>query len=201
MSVYFTGMTNISSLCVFCGSRAGTDLAHGVAARELGSEIAKRDVRLIYGGGDIGLMSMVARSTLEAGGKATGIIPKFIMEFEVGNPGLTELIVVESMHERKTAMFEQSDGFVALPGGLGTLDETIELLTWKQLQQHKKPIVLLNINNYWQPLLDLINAVVEGGFGHHGISDLFSVVDGVDQVFPALESAPEVSEEVLTSHL
>ncbi len=194
-------MTKISSLCVFCGSRAGNDLAHGVAARELGAEIAKQDARLIYGGGDIGLMSMVARGTLEAGGKATGIIPQFIMEFEVGNPGLTELIVVDSMHERKRAMFERSDGFVALPGGLGTLDEVIEILTWKQLQQHSKPVVFLSINNYWQPMMGLISAVVDGGFGHHGIADLFSVVDSVDQVFPALYSAPEVSEEVLTSHL
>jgi len=196
-----TAMTDISSICVFCGSRAGNDLAHGVAARALGAEIAKNNVRLIYGGGDIGLMSMVARATLEAGGKATGIIPQFIMEFEVGNPGLTELIVVDSMHDRKRAMFERSDAFVVLPGGLGTIDETIEILTWKQLQQHSKPVVLLDINNYWQPMVDLITAVVDGGFGHHGISDLFSVVDSVGKVFPAIEQAPEVSKEVLTSHL
>ncbi len=194
-------MTEISSLCVFCGSRAGNDLAHGMAARALGAEIAARGVRLIYGGGDIGLMSMVARATLEAGGKATGIIPHFIMEFEVGDPGLTELIVVDSMHARKRAMFERSDGFVALPGGLGTIDELVEILTWKQLQQHTKPVVLLDINNYWQPLLDLITAIADGGFGHHGIADLFSVIDSVDQVFPALASAPDVSDEVLSSHL
>ncbi|HER26662.1 MAG TPA: TIGR00730 family Rossman fold protein [Rhodospirillales bacterium] len=194
-------MTEISSVCVFCGSRAGNDLDHGIAARALGQEIAKRKVRLIYGGGDIGLMSMVARGALEAGGLATGIIPRFIMEFEVGNPGLTELIVVESMHERKRTMFDMSDGFVVLPGGLGTLDEFIEILTWKQLQQHSKPVVLLNINNYWQPMLELIAAVAEGGFGHHGIADLFSVVDAVDAVFPALASAPDVSDDVLTSHL
>jgi len=194
-------MTNVSSLCVFCGSRAGNDLAYGKAARALGVEIADRGAHLIYGGGDIGLMSMVARATLEAGGKATGIIPRFIIEFEVGNPGLTELIVVDSMHERKRAMFERSDAFVALPGGLGTLEEVIEIMTWKQLQQHRKPVVLLDINHYWQPLLDLIKAVADGGFGHHGILDLFSVVDSVDKIFPALASAPDISEEVLTSHL
>ncbi len=196
-----TAMTDISSVCVFCGSRAGNDLAHGQAARALGAEIAAHGARLIYGGGDIGLMSMVARATLEAGGRATGVIPQFIMEFEVGNPGLTELIVVDSMHQRKRTMFERSDAFVALPGGLGTLDETIEILTWKQLQQHSKPVVLLNIDNYWRPLLDLIGAIADAGFGHHGIADLFSVVDSVERVFPALESAPQVSDEVLTSHL
>ncbi|NQV47845.1 MAG: TIGR00730 family Rossman fold protein [Rhodospirillaceae bacterium] len=194
-------MTGISSVCVFCGSRAGNDPAHGKAAVSLGRQIAERGLRLVYGGGDIGLMSMVARAALDAGGHVTGIIPKFIMEFEVGNPGLTELIMVESMHERKRVMFERSDAFISLPGGLGTLDETIEIVTWKQLQQHKKPVVIVDINNYWQPLKDLVAAVVDGGYGHHGISELFSIVDGVDKVFDALAAAPEAPEEVLTSHL
>ena len=194
-------MTDIKSLCVFCGSRPGADPAHGEAAKALGRELARRGIRLVYGGGDIGLMSMTARAVLEAGGEVTGIIPKFIMDFEVGNPDLTELIVVESMHERKRTMFEMSDGFISLPGGLGTLDETIEILTWKQLQQHKKPVVLLDINDYWRPFHDLIQRVIDGGYGHHGIPDLYSVVETVDQAFEALANAPEASEEVLTSHL
>jgi len=146
-------------------------------------------------------MSVVARSALEAGGHVTGIIPDFIQEFEVGDPGVSELIIVGSMHSRKRAMFERADGFVVLPGGLGTLDESIEVITWKQLQQHNKPIVFVDINNYWKPLLDLVAAVVDGGFGHHGIADLYSVVDTTDDVFEALASAPEADEEVLTSHL
>ena len=194
-------MTEISTLCVFCGSRAGLDPAHETAARRLGHAIADRGIGLVYGGGDIGLMSIVARATLENGGHVTGIMPKFIQDFEVGNPGLSELIVVESMHERKALMFEKSDGFVSLPGGLGTLDETIEMITWKQLQQHRKPIVLVDINQYWRTLLELVQSVVDSGYGHHGIADLFSVVDDVDKVFEALADAPEPDIEVLTSHL
>ncbi len=194
-------MTEIKTLCVFCGSRAGLDPDHEFAARKLGHAIADRGIKLVYGGGDIGLMSIVARAALEKGGHVTGVIPEFIQDFEVGNPGLSELIVVESMHERKRKMFELADGFVSLPGGLGTLDETMEIITWKQLQQHRKPVVLVNINDYWRTLLELIQSVVDSGYGHHGIANLFSVVDGVDDVFSALASAPEPDIEVLTSHL
>jgi uncharacterized protein (TIGR00730 family) len=194
-------MSKIKSLCVFCGSRTGSHPAYEVAARDLGHAIADRGFDLVYGAGDIGLMSVVARAALEKGGKVTGIIPEFIQAFEVGSPGEIELIVVESMHERKRAMFERSDGFIALPGGLGTLDETIEMITWKQLQQHKKPVVLVDTNHYWKPFLELVQAVVDGGFGHHGINELFSVVDDVESVFQALKNAPEPDIEVLKSHL
>ncbi len=156
---------------------------------------------MVYGGGDIGLMSIGARAALENGGHVIGVIPEFIQEFEVGNPGLSELIVVESMHERKSKMFDLSDGFISLPGGLGTLDETIEVLTWKQLQQHRKPIVLVDINDYWRTLRELFQSVIDSGYSHHGIADLYSVVDDVDDVFDALASAPEPDIEVLTSHL
>ena len=149
-------MTEIKSLCVFCGSRAGLDPDHESAARHLGHAIADRGIKLVYGGGDIGLMSIVARAALENGGHVIGVIPEFIQDFEVGNPGLSELIVVESMHERKSKMFELADGFVSLPGGLGTLDETIEILTWKQLQQHRKPVVLVDINDYWRTFRELL---------------------------------------------
>ena len=194
-------MTEIKSLCVFCGSRAGLDPDHEIAGRRLGHALAERGIHLVYGGGDIGLMSIIARAVLEKGGQVTGIIPQFIQAFEVGDPGVSELIVVESMHERKRMMFERSDGFVSLPGGLGTMDETIEIITWKQLQQHKKPIVLVDINNYWREFREMIQAIVDGGYGHHGIANLFSVVEDVDDVFDALASAPEPDIEVLTSHL
>jgi uncharacterized protein (TIGR00730 family) len=194
-------MNKLKSLCVFCGSRAGIESAYELAARDLGHAIADRGIDLIYGAGDIGLMSVVARAALENGGKVTGIIPKFIQAFEIGSPGEIELIVVESMHERKRAMFELSDGFIALPGGLGTLDETIEMITWKQLQQHKKPVVLVNTNQYWKPFLKLVQAVVDGGFGHEGINELFSVVEDVESVFQALKDAPDPGVEVLKSHL
>jgi uncharacterized protein (TIGR00730 family) len=194
-------MDKIKTLCVFCGSRVGVHPAYEVAARDLGHAIADRGINLIYGAGDIGLMSVVARAALENGGKVTGIIPKFIQDFEVGSPGEIELIVVRSMHERKRTMFDRADAFVALPGGLGTLDETIEMITWKQLQQHKKPIALIDINCYWKPFQELIQAVVDGGFGHIEINELFSVVDNVESVFQALVDAPETGIEVLTSHL
>jgi len=194
-------MSEIKSLCVFCGSRTGDDPAHEVAARDLGHAIADHGIELVYGAGDIGLMSVVARAALANGGKVTGIIPEFIQDFEVGSPGEIDLVVVDSMLDRKRVMFERSDGFIALPGGLGTLDEIIEMITWKQLQQHKKPVVLVDTNHYWQPFLDLVQAIVDGGFGHHGINELFSVVDDVESVFPALEDAPQASIEVLTSHL
>jgi len=194
-------MNRIKSLCVFCGSRAGAHPAYEVAARDLGHAIADRGINLIYGAGDIGLMSVVARAALENGGKVTGIIPEFIQDFEVGSPGEIELIVVQCMHERKRTMFDRADAFVALPGGLGTIDETIEMITWKQLQQHKKPVVLIDTNRYWKPFQELVHAVVDGGFGHIGINELFSVVENVESVFHALRDAPDPGIEVLTSHL
>lgn len=194
-------MNKIKTLCVFCGSRKGSHPAFETTAIDLGHAIADRGIELIYGGGDIGLMSVVARAALEKGGKVTGIIPEFIQEFEVGSPGEIDLIVVQSMHERKRIMFDRSDAFVALPGGLGTLDETIEMLTWKQLQQHKKPVVLIDVIEYWKPFQELVQAVVNGGFGHKDINKLFTIVDNIESVFLALVDAPEPGIEVLTSHL
>ena len=138
-------MTDIRSLCVFCGSRKGADPAYEAAARRLGEIIAEQGIHLVYGAGGIGLMGVLAETVLARGGRVTGIIPDFLMKYEVGDPGLTELIVVESMHQRKARMFEMSDGFVVLPGGLGTLDETFEIVTWKQLRQHSKPIVVADV--------------------------------------------------------
>ena len=194
-------MKSISSLCLFCGSRPGTDPAYVEAARRLGALMAERQIRLIYGGGNIGLMGVVAETVLAAGGKVTGIIPEFLMKYEVGDPGVTDLIVVGDMHERKRRMFEMADGFVVLPGGLGTLDELIEVTTWKQLQLHAKPVVVINVAGYWEPLKGLIDGVIAGGFGHAAINELFTVVDHIDAVLPALESAPAPKPVVLTSHL
>ena len=194
-------MTTIRSLCVFCGSKQGVDPAFREAGRRLGRIMAERGVRLIYGGGGIGLMGVVAETVLAGGGEVTGVIPDFLMQYELGNPGVTELIVVASMHERKRRIFELSDGFVVLPGGLGTLDETIEITTWKQLQLHAKPVVVVNVGGYWEPLRALIGSIVAGGFAHPAIAELFTVVEGIDQVFDALAAAPEPKREVLTSHL
>lgn len=194
-------MKSITSICVFCGSRAGTDPAYAKAAQTLGAEMAARNIRLVYGGGRIGLMGIVADAVADSGGEVSGVIPDFLMHLEVGNENAGDLIVTDSMHTRKAKMFDLSDAVVILPGGLGTLDEAFEIITWKQLRQHDKPVVLVNINNYWAPFVRLVDSIVEGGFAHEKVRELFSVVDGVDDIFEALKNAPEPDQVVLTSHL
>ena len=194
-------MTEIRSVCVFCGSREGNDPAYRAAAVRFGTLLGERGVRLIYGGGSIGLMGVLAEAALAAGGEVVGVIPDFLMKYEISHSRLTDLVITGSMHDRKRRMFEMADGFVVLPGGLGTLDETFEIVTWKQLRLHDAPIVVLDVGGFWAPLRALIDAIVAGGFAHEAIAELFTVVASVDDVFPALESAPEPNEEVLTSHL
>ncbi|MSP80544.1 MAG: TIGR00730 family Rossman fold protein [Rhodospirillales bacterium] len=194
-------MGKIGGVCVFCGSKTGTDPAFARAAARLGVLLAEAGIRLVYGGGRIGLMGILAQAAVRAGGHVSGVIPDFLMKLEVADTGITDLVVVDSMHERKRRMFELADGFVVLPGGLGTLDETFEIVTWKQLRQHSKPIVLVNLNGYWSPFADLIGATVAGGFAHPAVADLFSLVDSVEDVIGALRVQPVVNEEVLTSHL
>ncbi|MCK4940222.1 MAG: TIGR00730 family Rossman fold protein [Rhodospirillaceae bacterium] len=188
------------AICVFCGSRSGNDPSFAVEASRLGGMLAERGIRLVYGGGDIGLMGVVVRAVLDGGGKATGVIPKFLLEYEVGNPDVDEFIAVETMHERKAIMFDRSDAFVVLPGGIGTLDETIEITTWKQLRQHAKPIIIVNIGGCWDSMINLFDSVIDAGFAHSSIKELITVVDSVDEVFEAIASAPEPKEETITSH-
>jgi uncharacterized protein (TIGR00730 family) len=194
-------MTEIRSVCVFCGSREGNDRAYGAAAVRLGTLIASRGVRLVYGGGSIGLMGVLADAVLAAGGEVVGVIPDFLMKYEINHVHLTDLVITGSMHDRKRRMFEMADGFVVLPGGIGTLDETFEIVTWKQLRLHDSPIVVLDVGGYWAPFSALISAVITGGFAHEAIAELFTVVASADDVLAALEAAPEPKEEVLTSHL
>ncbi|GAB6054367.1 TIGR00730 family Rossman fold protein [Magnetospira thiophila] len=194
-------MENVKTICVFCGSRSGTDPAHAEAAARLGQLLAERGIRLIYGGGGIGLMGIVAKAALDHGGEVVGIIPDFLFNMEVGTLPLTEQLVVGSMHERKAKMFALSDAFVALPGGIGTLEETLEITTWKQLRQHDKPIVLLNTGGYWDPLTALMTQVIDGGFAHHKVRDLWVTADTADGVFDAISAAPQPDAVILTSHL
>ena len=176
-------MTEIRSLCVLCGSREGNDRAYREAAIRLGELMAEEGVRLVYGGGSIGLMGVIADAVIEAGGEVVGVIPDFLIRYEVGHGRLTDLVVTDSMHDRKRRMFEMADAFVVLPGGLGTLDETFEIVTWKQLRLHDSPIIILNVNGYWSPLLALINATIRGGFAHPDIAELIAVVETPEQVF------------------
>jgi uncharacterized protein (TIGR00730 family) len=152
------------SLCVYCGSRNGRDDAFRDAAHQVGTEIGKRGWQLVYGGGQVGLMGVVADATLAAGGTVVGVIPRVLMEREVGHQRLQELHVVETMHERKHLMAQRAHAFVALPGGIGTLEELYEVWTWRQLGYHDKPVALLNVNGYYDPLLAFMHHTVDAGF-------------------------------------
>lgn len=168
-------MTNIRSLCVFCGSSNGKRPEFASAADTLGKELAQRGIRLVYGGGDVGTMGLLARAVLAAGGKVTGVIPRKLYEL-VDHVELTELVVAADMHERKAKMYELSDAFIALPGGIGTLDELFEAWTWRGIGYHDKPLGMLDVAGYYAPLLAFLRAMVDDGFlGREQLEDL--VVD------------------------
>jgi uncharacterized protein (TIGR00730 family) len=152
------------SVCVFCGSAPGARPSYSAAARELGTAFAHRGITLVYGGGKLGLMGIVADATLAAGGRVIGVIPRMLIEREVAHPKLTQQHVVTTMHERKTLMAEISDGFVGLPGGMGTFDELVEIITWAQLGLHAKPVILANIENYFAPLYAMLDYAVTEKF-------------------------------------
>ena len=157
-------MMTFQRLCVFCGARTGHRPVFAEVAAQLGRTLAERDIELVYGGGNIGLMGVVADACMAAGGRAIGVIPRALLDWEVGHHGLTRLEVVDSMHTRKARMAELADGFIALPGGLGTLEELFEVLTWAQLGFHRKPIGLLDVEDYYAPLLQMLSGSVEAGF-------------------------------------
>jgi uncharacterized protein (TIGR00730 family) len=185
-------MNTIRSICVYCGSSAGRSDIYVEAGRTLGRDIAHAGLRLVYGGGANGVMGAVADGALRAGGKVTGIIPQFLINREATAPALSrldELIVTDDMHQRKHTMFEKSDAFVALPGGIGTVEEIIEIMTWAQLGHHRKPIVFGNIAGFWDPMLALIDHMTAEGFIHtaHLVRPL--VVDRADAIVAAILAA------------
>jgi uncharacterized protein (TIGR00730 family) len=175
-------MPRIRSIAVFCGSHRGNDAAFAVAAQALGRGLAEAGVRLVYGGGRIGLMGVLADAVLAGGGEVIGVIPDFLMRDEVAHSGVTELVNADSMHGRKQRMFELSDAFVSLPGGIGTLDETIEIITWRQLGLHHKPVLLCDVAGSAQPLLATIDAAIARGFASPQARALFEVLEGVPAV-------------------
>jgi uncharacterized protein (TIGR00730 family) len=188
-------MTAIRNICVYCGSGPGTDPEFAKAAHAFGAIMAENDIRLIYGGGSVGLMGAVASSLLAKGGQATGIIPEFLAGKERPMVDVQELIVTRDMHERKRIMFERSDAFVALPGGIGTLEELIEQLTWAQLGRHKKPILIANIGGFWDPLRALLDHMKELAFIHTANNVNLLCADKVDDILPLLKKAArKVSE-------
>lgn len=186
------GMSSIRSICVYCGSSPGNDPRYLEAARTLGHAIAAAGLRLVYGGGTRGIMGAVSDAALAAGGKVTGIIPQFLLNREAAESELkrlTDLVVTDDMHQRKHALYEHSDAFVAMPGGIGTLEEIIEIMTWAQLGHHSKPIVLANINRFWDPLNGLLNHMREAGFIHTANLVRPIVVHSAEAVVPAVLAA------------
>jgi uncharacterized protein (TIGR00730 family) len=177
------------SICVYCGSGNGKSPAYVEAARTLGLAMAEAGVRLVYGGGSLGLMGEIARTVLSKGGHVTGIIPGFLSKKERMLRDVDDLVVVDDMHQRKRMMFERSDAFVALPGGIGTLEELVEQLTWSQLGQHDKPIVLANIEGFWDPFKLLLDHMREEAFIRSGLEVRYTVVDRAQDIVPAIAAA------------
>ncbi len=178
----------IKSVCVFCGSRVGAAPAYESAARSLGTALADSGLRLVYGAGDVGLMGAVARAAAEAGGQTFGVIPVHLLRREVGKRDLSTFVVTENMHERKKVMFMNADAIVTLPGGPGSLDELFEVLTWRQLGLHEKPVCLLNIDGYWNPLVTLLQHIVAEGFAEQSFLEFLEVYDSVDALMERLRS-------------
>jgi uncharacterized protein (TIGR00730 family) len=188
-------MSKINALCVYCGSSPGIDPAFLTAAQALGKILAENAVRLVYGGGTVGLMGALAHAVLDHGGEVTGVIPEFLIKRERPRRLPQEIIVTADMHERKRIMFDRADGFVALPGGLGTLEELVEQLTWMQLGRHKKPILVANIAGYWDPLLRLVDHMRAVEFVAAALSVDFLVADRVEDILPKIrDAARQVAE-------
>lgn len=188
----------IRSICVYCGSQPGQNPAYMEAGRALGRAMAENGLRLVYGGGTRGIMGAVSSAVLSSGGEVTGIIPEFLMDKEASRNSLgalSELIVTRDMHERKHRMFEQSDAFVTLPGGIGTLEEIVEIMTWGQLGRHRKPMVFANVGGFWDPMMELLKHMSGEGFIHtqHLVRPL--VIDDISDVVPAIFKAAKAASE------
>ncbi len=186
---------SLSRICVYCGSGPGNDPAFIEAARALGTAMAKAGIGLVYGGGGEGMMGAVAKAVIDNGGQVTGIIPEFLIGREHALTGKHQLIVTADMHERKRKMFDMADAFVALPGGVGTLEEIVEQMTWAQLGQHKKPILLANVKDFWQPLCALLDHMKSLAFIRSGMDFELLVADEIEDILPKLREAMQgVSE-------
>ncbi|AWM06918.2 TIGR00730 family Rossman fold protein [Bradyrhizobium symbiodeficiens] len=182
-------MSTIKTVCVYCGSGPGTNPNFIEAAKALGKSLADNKIRLVYGGGSLGLMGAVATSVLDHGGTVTGIIPDFLRMRENALTRVQEMVVTPDMHERKRLMFERSDAFVALPGGLGTLEELVEQLTWQQLGRHAKPVLLANVDNFWEPLFSLVSHMRQTQFIRAGLSVDILKADKIEEIVPRLRAA------------
>lgn len=176
----------IQSVCVYCGSSNHVDDIYKQTAQDTGTALAQHGFHIVYGGGKVGLMGILADSALKAGGKVTGIIPRHILTHEIQHKNLTELHIVENMHERKSLMAEKADAFVVLPGGFGTLDEAFEILTWKQLGLHNKPLIVYNVKDFWWPLLALIDRLILDHFAPENSRNIYQTVSTIGGLLEAL---------------
>ena len=188
---------DIKSVCVYCGSSFGTDEAFRQAAHDLGQVLAGAGLRMVYGGGGVGLMGETARAAHHAGGKVLGVMPQFLRTREIIYDDV-ETRVVQNMHERKMMMFEESDAFVVLPGGIGTLEEVVELLSWRRLDLHKKPIIFLNIDGFWQPFFDMIAKLQATGFAPPAFDYTYTTVNTVEEVLDAIAHMKAVDVQIDT---
>lgn len=179
-------MNKLKSLCVFCGASNNVPQKYLDIGAEFGKMLAERDIRLVYGGGDCGVMGAVANATMKHGGKVTGVFPVSLRNIENEHQSLSEIIIVDTMHERKMNMFERTDAFIVFPGGFGTMDEMFEIITWKQLQIHDKPVVIFNYEGYWDPLIGLMKNIIEVGFAKPVTSTYYHVADELDQIMDIL---------------
>lgn len=195
-------MSKIQKICVYCGSSPGTDPAFVAAARAFGAILADHHIGLVYGGGNIGMMGTLAGSVIEHGGKVTGIIPEFLVKRERalhGVHGLHDLIVTHDLHERKRKMFEMADAFVAMPGGVGTLEELVEQITWVQLGRHRKPVLLANIKDFWQPLCALFDHMKALQFIRGDLNFDLLIADRVEDILPMLRKAAQAVPDALVT--
>lgn len=188
--------SKIRKICVYCGSGPGTDPAYVESGRAFGAILARNGIGLVFGGGSVGMMGAIAQSSLEHGGEVTGIIPEFLVAREHALAGADNLVITRDMHERKRKMFEMADAFVAMPGGIGTLEEVVEQITWVQLGRHRKPILLANIKSFWNPLCALIDHMKSLEFIRGDLNFELLVADNVEDILPMLQNAAaKISEE------
>ena len=187
-------MAQIRSLCVYCGSSGAVDEKYRAAATELGEALAAAGIELVYGGGRVGLMGLLADAVLAGGGRVVGIIPERLRDWELAHHGVTELVIAGSMHDRKRQMAERADAFAVLPGGTGTLDETFEILTWRQLGLHDKPIFLVDVAGYWRPLIELFGHIEEQGFARALVPQAVRIVPDIPALMAALSQAAAGAE-------
>ncbi|WP_296571445.1 TIGR00730 family Rossman fold protein [Phreatobacter sp.] len=193
-------MATIKSICVYCGSGSGHDVVHEKAARELGAAMAKAGIRLVYGGGGIGLMGTLAKSVVDGGGNVLGIIPDFLKRKEMPLDAVIDLVTVPDMHSRKMRMFTEADAFVALPGGIGTLEELIEQLTWAQLGRHAKPVIIANVGGFWDPLRVLLDHMKAEGFIRPGLAVKYTIIDEIRDIIPTIrDQVADLPQEALAA--